>query len=58
MEGVERHGIPREVVKKMLKDAGFVDVRVETAFEMEKGCVLRLFYPSQNVIELLNLAGS
>jgi len=37
MEGVERHGIPREGVKRLLEEAGLVDVRVETAFEMEKG---------------------
>jgi len=37
MEGVERHGIPREGVKKLLMGAGFVDVRIETAFVLEKG---------------------
>ncbi|RDL39897.1 S-adenosyl-L-methionine-dependent methyltransferase [Venustampulla echinocandica] len=37
MDGVERHGIPRKEVEMMLKDAGFVDVKVETAFRMEKG---------------------
>jgi len=36
MEGVERHGITRDDVRRMLEEAGFVDVRVETAFEMEK----------------------
>jgi SAM-dependent methyltransferase len=36
MEGVERHGIQREGVRVMLEEAGFVDVRIETAFEMEK----------------------
>ncbi|KAF8849034.1 S-adenosyl-L-methionine-dependent methyltransferase [Acephala macrosclerotiorum] len=36
MQGVERHGIPREGARGMLKEAGFVDVRIETAFEMEK----------------------
>ena len=36
MEGVERHGIPRRGVKNLLEDAGFVDVKIETAFEMEK----------------------
>lgn len=38
MQGVERHGISRKEVKRMLEQAGFVDVRIETAFEMEK-CV-------------------
>lgn len=36
MQGVERHGIDRKDVEKMLHDAGFVDVEVKTAFEMEK----------------------
>jgi SAM-dependent methyltransferase len=36
MDGVERHGIRRDLVKSQLKEAGFVDIRVETAFEMEK----------------------
>ena len=36
MEGVMRHGIHRERVKGMLEAVGFVDVRVATAFEMEK----------------------
>lgn len=36
MEGVMRHGIHRERVMGLLKAAGFVDVKVETAFEMEK----------------------
>lgn len=37
MDGVERHGLPRNGMETMLKDAGFVDVKIETAFEMEKG---------------------
>lgn len=36
MVGVERHGISRAGVEKQLKEAGLADVRVETAFEMEK----------------------
>jgi hypothetical protein len=36
MEGVMRHGIHRVRVKDMLEAVGFVDVRVATAFEMEK----------------------
>lgn len=36
MDGVERHGIRRDLVKSQLKEAGFVDIRVETAFAMEK----------------------
>ena len=36
MQGVARHGIPREGMERMMKDAGFVDVRVEKGFEMEK----------------------
>jgi SAM-dependent methyltransferase len=37
MDGVERHGIPRDGVKKLLEGAGLIEVRVETAFEIEKG---------------------
>ncbi|KAG0646022.1 hypothetical protein D0Z07_7742 [Hyphodiscus hymeniophilus] len=37
MEGVVRHGIKRTEMAELMRDAGFVDVRVETAFEMEKG---------------------
>ena len=37
MDGVERHGLPRKGMEVMLKDAGFVDVKIETAFEMQKG---------------------
>jgi hypothetical protein len=29
-------GISRAGITEILKDAGFVDVRIETAFEMEK----------------------
>ncbi|KUJ13232.1 uncharacterized protein LY89DRAFT_687425 [Mollisia scopiformis] len=36
MQGVERHGIPRKEVEEMLLEAGFVDVKIETAFEMDK----------------------
>jgi SAM-dependent methyltransferase len=36
MEGVMRHGIHRLRVRGLLETAGFVDVRVQTAFEMEK----------------------
>ncbi|KAE9367033.1 hypothetical protein N431DRAFT_429794 [Stipitochalara longipes BDJ] len=36
MEGVMRHGIQRVKVGRLLEEAGFVDVKVETAFEMEK----------------------
>lgn len=36
MQGVERHGIPRKEVKMMLEQAGFVDVKIEAAFEMGK----------------------
>jgi SAM-dependent methyltransferase len=36
MDGVERHGIHREAVKMLLKNAGFVDIKIETAFEMER----------------------
>jgi len=36
MDGVMRHGIRREEVGKMLEGAEFVNVMVETAFEMEK----------------------
>jgi len=36
MEGVERHGIQRGEVKRLLEEAGLVDVRIEKAFEMEK----------------------
>ncbi|RDW80722.1 S-adenosyl-L-methionine-dependent methyltransferase-20 [Coleophoma crateriformis] len=36
MEGVHRHGISREGMKKLIEEAGFVKVRIETAFVMEK----------------------
>jgi SAM-dependent methyltransferase len=36
MDGVERHGIRRTDMEALLRQAGFVDVRVETAFEMDK----------------------
>ncbi|KAK4188246.1 S-adenosyl-L-methionine-dependent methyltransferase [Podospora australis] len=36
MEGVERHGIKRDEIRRILEEAGFKDVKVETAFEMEK----------------------
>ncbi|KAG7287223.1 hypothetical protein NEMBOFW57_006729 [Staphylotrichum longicolle] len=36
MDGVERHGIRREEIRRVLEEAGFVDVKVETAFEMAK----------------------
>ncbi|KAL2193360.1 S-adenosyl-L-methionine-dependent methyltransferase [Corynascus similis CBS 632.67] len=36
MDGVERHGIKRDEIKRVLEEAGFVDVKVETSFEMEK----------------------
>ena len=36
MDGVERHGIGREMIREVMEGAGFVDVRVQTAFEMAK----------------------
>jgi SAM-dependent methyltransferase len=36
MAGVERRGIEREMIKAVLEEAGFVDVRVERAFEIAK----------------------
>jgi 2-polyprenyl-3-methyl-5-hydroxy-6-metoxy-1,4-benzoquinol methylase len=36
MDGVERHGIRSEETRGLLEGAGFVDVLVERAFEMEK----------------------
>ncbi|OIW26298.1 S-adenosyl-L-methionine-dependent methyltransferase [Coniochaeta ligniaria NRRL 30616] len=36
MAGVERHGIKRTDMEALLLRAGFVDVRVETAFKMDK----------------------
>ncbi|EGS21869.1 uncharacterized protein CTHT_0037410 [Thermochaetoides thermophila DSM 1495] len=36
MDGVERHGILRDEIKTVLEEAGFVDVKIETAFELEK----------------------
>jgi SAM-dependent methyltransferase len=36
MQGVERHGIPRQGVEELLKSAGFVDVKIKTAFDMDK----------------------
>lgn len=48
MEGVQRHGIPRAGVKELLEMAGFKDVKVETAFEMEKWVEA---YPGAGVIK-------
>lgn len=36
MAGVERHGIKRTDLRDWLAAAGFVDVQIETAFEMDK----------------------
>ena len=36
MEGVERHGIKREEMEKLIRETGFRDVSVEEAFRMEK----------------------
>jgi SAM-dependent methyltransferase len=36
MDGVERHGIERGEIRRVLEGAGFEEVRVETAFEMGK----------------------
>ncbi|KAL2018673.1 hypothetical protein VTK56DRAFT_508 [Thermocarpiscus australiensis] len=36
MDGVERHGIRREEMRRVLEEAGFREVRVERAFELEK----------------------
>lgn len=36
MVGVERHGVKRAEIQKILEEVGFRDVKVETAFEMEK----------------------
>lgn len=33
---VERHGIDRADIARLAREAGFVDVRVETAFVLEK----------------------
>ncbi|KAK8068965.1 hypothetical protein PG994_005581 [Apiospora phragmitis] len=36
MEGVERHGIEREAMRRLMHDVGFVDVRVEGAWTARK----------------------
>jgi 2-polyprenyl-3-methyl-5-hydroxy-6-metoxy-1,4-benzoquinol methylase len=36
MDGVERHGIRRADMEELLQVVGFVDVKVETAFELDK----------------------
>jgi SAM-dependent methyltransferase len=36
MDGVERHGIERAEIRRVLEGAGFEEVKVETAFEMGK----------------------
>lgn len=36
MDGVERHGIERGAIRRVLEEAGFGEVKVETAFEMGK----------------------
>lgn len=48
MTGVERHGISRKAMKGLLSDAGFVDVKVETAFEMEKDIEVK---PGEGVVK-------
>lgn len=40
MEGVVRHGIERSEMERLMREVGFVDARVEKAFEVEK-CVER-----------------
>lgn len=36
MDGVERHGVKREDIQKIIEEAGFESVTVETAFELPK----------------------
>lgn len=48
MEGVQRHGIQRVKVGDLLEEVGFVDVKVETAFEMEKWVEA---YPGAGVVK-------
>jgi SAM-dependent methyltransferase len=36
MDGVERHGISRKEMEKLMREAGFKDLTIETAFSMEK----------------------
>ncbi|KAM7203582.1 S-adenosyl-L-methionine-dependent methyltransferase [Rhypophila sp. PSN 637] len=36
MDEVERHGIERAEMTRLMEDAGFVDIKAEVAFEMEK----------------------
>ena len=36
MAEVERHGIEREEMRRLMEEAGFVDIKVEVAFEMSK----------------------
>jgi SAM-dependent methyltransferase len=36
MEGVERHGITRDEMSSLMKDAGFKDVQIQEAFKMDK----------------------
>jgi len=36
MEGVERHGITREEMKTLMEESGFVDIRVNEGFRMDK----------------------
>ncbi|KAK4194222.1 S-adenosyl-L-methionine-dependent methyltransferase [Triangularia verruculosa] len=36
MEGVERHGIRKEDIRKIIEESGFEGVTVETAFELPK----------------------
>jgi SAM-dependent methyltransferase len=37
MDGVERHGIQREAAARLLREAGFTNIKIVKAFEMEKG---------------------
>ena len=36
MDEVERHGIGREEMRGLMEEAGFVDIKIEVAFEMDK----------------------
>jgi SAM-dependent methyltransferase len=36
MEGVERHGITRKEMETLMKESGFVDIRINEGFRMDK----------------------
>jgi hypothetical protein len=53
MDGVQRHGILREEMKTLLKEAGFTDSKVETAFVLDKDVEVN---PGEGVVKGVSMA--